>query len=644
MGLSTMFSGTRSFLRSVLLALALAAPAAAQTISIGNGAAATPSLRYNGSLTTGLFRFGPDSVGLTANATAIGYFHSRGFDFLSGKHLLFAANDTIHGAPIWTSLQTFATGQLVDSATGAARAQVLTTARTIGGVSFNGSANIIPDTVLASARSQILTTSRNLWGVPFNGSANVTGDPTFTNITISGTCTGCPSGGATVSDTVRQVTFDSVRATRLIPIDSIRFNGTTSSIRGGTGNMTIQSGTGNSRTMALRVTTSTGTPIDVFSGNTSVDKPQVVLANGRLQIYDMVPNTGTYTTDFSTILGMPSGTTCGTTNGVVGKTDTRTSGLCFTGTATGVQVQSITTLTIDKGVGPGAATISGGAGSMNIIAGTGNSRTMTLQTTTSAGAAKNTLVLGADSSATFLGKVKVQDGVAMGLMNASENNRIYFAEGADTIGVILNSSLKQRINSSYIEFHDELRFSTGGTVTSPAVSLQPNLTGSQSGMYLGTNLDSLGFSEDGVAFAYGISDTLVAFGKMKAGALTAASGTPNSVCIDATTKQILENAATSCVVSSRRYKKNIRPLTYALAAGIVDSLAPKTFQYRANNRTAFGLIAEDVYGVSDRLVTRDSIGPNSVNYEQVTILLLRVVQEQQARFAKMCKAGIKEAC
>ncbi len=54
--------------------------------------------------------------------------------------------------------------------------------------------------------------------------------------------------------------------------------------------------------------------------------------------------------------------------------------------------------------------ISGGAGNMTITAGTGNSRTMTLQTTTSAGTAKNTLVLGADTSLTVLGKIKMPDG------------------------------------------------------------------------------------------------------------------------------------------------------------------------------------------------------------------------------------------
>lgn len=49
--------------------------------------------------------------------------------------------------------------------------------------------------------------------------------------------------------------------------------------------------------------------------------------------------------------------------------------------------------------------ITGGAGNMTITAGTGNSRTMALQTTTSGGVATNALVLGADQSATITGRL-----------------------------------------------------------------------------------------------------------------------------------------------------------------------------------------------------------------------------------------------
>lgn len=55
--------------------------------------------------------------------------------------------------------------------------------------------------------------------------------------------------------------------------------------------------------------------------------------------------------------------------------------------------------------GTGAWNIIGGAGNMTIISGTGNSRTMILQTTTSGGTATTALTLAADQSATFANTV-----------------------------------------------------------------------------------------------------------------------------------------------------------------------------------------------------------------------------------------------
>lgn len=53
----------------------------------------------------------------------------------------------------------------------------------------------------------------------------------------------------------------------------------------------------------------------------------------------------------------------------------------------------------------GTSTITGGAGNMQITSGTGNSRTMALRTTTSGGTATTALTLGADQAATFAGVI-----------------------------------------------------------------------------------------------------------------------------------------------------------------------------------------------------------------------------------------------
>jgi hypothetical protein len=78
----------------------------------------------------------------------------------------------------------------------ATTATTLQTARTIGGVSFNGSANIdLPGVNTAgnqntTGSAATLTTTRTLWGQNFNGSANVTGALTSVgNITGTGAVT-----------------------------------------------------------------------------------------------------------------------------------------------------------------------------------------------------------------------------------------------------------------------------------------------------------------------------------------------------------------------------------------------------------------------------------------------------------------------
>lgn len=64
------------------------------------------------------------------------------------------------------------------------------------------------------------------------------------------------------------------------------------------------------------------------------------------------------------------------------------------------------TTTFGAGIlGTGAWNITGGAGNMTILSGTGNSRTMILQTTTSGGVATTVLTLGANQSATFAGAI-----------------------------------------------------------------------------------------------------------------------------------------------------------------------------------------------------------------------------------------------
>jgi hypothetical protein len=119
----------------------------------------------------------------------------------------------------------------------------------------------------------------------------------------------------------------------------------------------------------------------------------------------------------STIGGVTtiSGTTATFTN--LGGTLTTAAQTAITSTGVLASLHA-TSLVIDSGglTITGAATITGGAGNMTILSGTGASRTMIFQTTTAGSAATTALTLNADQSATFAA------GAAFSWMNALSNN------------------------------------------------------------------------------------------------------------------------------------------------------------------------------------------------------------------------------
>ena len=101
--------------------------------------------------------------------------------------------------------------------------------------------------------------------------------------------------------------------------------------------------------------------------------------------------------------------------------------------------------------------------------------------------------------------------------------------------------------------------------------------------------------------------------------------------------------------SSRRFKREIKPMDQASEA--ILSLKPVMFHYRTDksNTPQFGLVAEDVAAVNPDLVVRDKDGEiYSVRYEAVNAMLLneflkehRTVQELKQEIAVLI-ATVKE--
>ena len=120
--------------------------------------------------------------------------------------------------------------------------------------------------------------------------------------------------------------------------------------------------------------------------------------------------------------------------------------------------------------------------------------------------------------------------------------------------------------------------------------------------------------------------------------LTNAPATASSICIDATTNEIYDNAASSCLVSARRYKHDI--IDQGSAMSTVMSLRPRLYKANSDNTEHYGFIAEEVEEVDKRFVDYNKDGTTqSVRYQEMVSLLTKGMQEQQKEI-EMLKARL----
>ena len=242
-----------------------------------------------------------DTTGNAATATALETartIHGVSFDGTANIDLSEVVQDTV-GAMFSSNTETGITvsyedgdgtidlvvGTLNQDTTGnAATATALETARNIGGVSFDGSANInLPgvntsgtqDTSGNAATATALATARTINGVSFDGTANVTTLTAGTGVSVSGTAVSIGQAVATSDD----VTFADIAATGNVTITgNLDVNGTTTTLD--TTNSTIadrliELGTGTSGTPAndMGIVLERGSSDNAFIGwDESADK------------------------------------------------------------------------------------------------------------------------------------------------------------------------------------------------------------------------------------------------------------------------------------------------------------------------------------------------------------------------------------
>ena len=113
-------------------------------------------------------------------------------------------------------------------------------------------------------------------------------------------------------------------------------------------------------------------------------------------------------------------------------------------------------------------------------------------------------------------------------------------------------------------------------------------------------------------------------------------GTATPVGIDGTGKL-------GTTPSSRRFKRDIKPMDETSEA--ILALKPVRFHYNndAKNTPCFGLIAEEVEDVSPALVVHDKAGhPYSVRYEQVNAMLLNEFLKEHKRVEELTSTATKQ--
>ena len=212
-----------------------------------------------------------------------------------------------------------------------------------------------------------------------------------------------------------------------------------------------------------------------------------------------------------------------------------------------------------------------------------------------------------------------------------------YSSGANAIGFTVGGSLRMTLNSSALGMQSTtVMESAAGSASLAAFGFTSD---SNTGMYSG-GADILAFTTGGTGRVRITATGLVGiasstpwktFSVVGTGAwdgLTNAPATASSICIDATTNELYDNAASSCLVSARRYKHDIIDQENAMST--IVSLRPRLYKSNSDNTEHYGFIAEEVEEVDKRFVDYNKDGTTqSVRYQEMVSLLVKGMQEQQ---------------
>ena len=225
---------------------------------------------------------------------------------------------------------------------------------------------------------------------------------------------------------------------------------------------------------------------------------------------------------------------------------------------------------------------------------------------------------------------------------ANDTNTGIYNVAANQLGFSVNGAQVLRfttVSTIFSQRADHIDGSVGG----PGITFA---TDSNTGIYRIAD-DTLGFSTGGVQRA-SISASRWEFnvgasvsGKFFVNGLSAGAAGDDDVCMSATTNEFTDAGASTCVVSSRRFKENIKPITGSLNKvlqlnAVSYNYKPELDSSKVKKKPRIGLIAEDMEKVEKRLVFYEPDGktPRGISYEEYTAILTQAIQELNAKVEK----------
>jgi hypothetical protein len=284
--------------------------------------------------------------------------------------------------------------------------------------------------------------------------------------------------------------------------------------------------------------------------------------------------------------------------------------------------------------------ITGGAGNMTITAGTGNSRTIALQTTTSGGVATTFLTGNADQSATFAAGISIANTKAVSLDGGNSNNLLN--NGGYT-------SLQNLTSGNGISFNQSdgttfwWRITSSGHLITPTDNLYSiGASGATRPaiIYLATGaiIQGTGDASSTTTGALQVAGGAAIRKRVFIDGITTSSGLQTAVLCQSSGGEMIADSV-ACLASSGRFKWDIKPLVVGLDE--VMRLRPVSYRYKpegifAHNlnfqRERVGFIAEDINQVDSRLVGYEADGktPRTIGYDQITPILVKSIQELKA--------------